>query len=97
MKRFRLLHDALLEVLEALRYYRSQAPNLGAAFIQEVKAAILDVAENPEQWAVVRPPVRRRLVHRFPYSIVYRIDPEEIVVVAVMHMHRHPTYWAGRI
>ena len=96
MKRFRLLHDALLEVLEAFRYYRSQAPNLGATFIQEVKAAILDVAENPEQWAVFRPPVRRRLVHRFPYAVLYKIEQDEVVVVAVMHMHRNPTYWVGR-
>jgi hypothetical protein len=35
-------------------------------------------------------------VHRFPYGLLYRVDPEEVIVLAVAHLHRHPTYWVGR-
>jgi hypothetical protein len=36
-------------------------------------------------------------VHRFPYAVLYRPDPDEIVVVAVMHQRRRPGYWLGRM
>jgi len=41
--------------------------------------------------------IRKRPVHRFPYAVLYRVDPDEIVVVAVMHQRRRPDYWRSRI
>ena len=41
--------------------------------------------------------IRRFLFTRFPYSLIYGIDQETIVVIAVAHQHREPRYWAGRI
>jgi len=36
------------------------------------------------------------MVRRFPFGILYRIEPEQIVVVAVMHLRRRPGYWRDR-
>jgi plasmid stabilization system protein ParE len=41
--------------------------------------------------------MRKRLVHRFPYALLYRVEPAEVVIVAVMHQRRRPDYWLGRI
>jgi plasmid stabilization system protein ParE len=97
MKKVRLLDPAEQEMLDAARYYESQAAGLGDDFLSKVESAVRDVAERPDMWPVIRLDIRRRLVHRFPYGILYRICPEEIVVVAVAHLRRHPAYWIGRI
>jgi hypothetical protein len=46
--------------------------------------------------ATIQPHFRRRLIHRFPYGLIYRIDPDEIIILATMHPHRHPDYWIDR-
>jgi hypothetical protein len=32
-----------------------------------------------------------------PYAVIYREDADEIVVLAVMHLHRRPDYWTDRL
>ncbi len=39
---------------------------------------------------------RRGLLRRFPYSVIYRVEPEGILVVAVAHSRRRASYWRGR-
>jgi plasmid stabilization system protein ParE len=97
MNKVRFLDPAEREMLDAARYYDSQAVGLGEDFLSKVEGAVRDIAEHADRWPVIRFEIRRRLVHRFPYGIFYRIGPEEIVVVAVAHLRRHPTYWIGRI
>ena len=96
MKQVRFLGPAEQEMLGAARYYESQAVGLGEDFLYKIQSAIKDVAEHPDRWLAIRFDIRRRPVHRFPYGILYRICPEEIVIVAVMHLRRHPSYWIGR-
>ncbi|OHB74122.1 MAG: plasmid stabilization protein [Planctomycetes bacterium RBG_16_55_9] len=97
MKKIRFLDPAEQEMLDAAHYYESQAVGLGEDFLSKVENAVRDVAAHPDMWPVIRLDIRRRLVHRFPYGILYKIDDEEIVVVAVAHLRRHPSYWIGRI
>jgi toxin ParE1/3/4 len=63
----------------------------------QIEAAVKDIGLNPERWPVIRFTVRRRLIHRFPFGLLYRIDPDEVIVLAVMHLHRHPDYWLNRL
>ena len=83
-------------MFDAAAYYELQVSGLGQDFLTKVASAVADIAENAERWPVVRLNVRRRLVHRFPYGLLYRVDPDEVVVLAVAHLHRHPTYWVER-
>ncbi|QTA80419.1 putative toxin-antitoxin system, toxin component, RelE/ParE-like [Desulfonema limicola] len=96
MKKAEFLYPAENEMLEAAEYYERQVKGLGSAFLREVQRAVKAVENNPEIWEVVRGNVRRRLVKRFPYGILYRIEPIKIIVVAVMHLHRNPNYWYDR-
>ena len=96
MKRARFLLPAQEEMLSAAAYYEAQAPGLGGGFLQKVDAAIRDISEHPERWPVIRSQVRRRLVHRFPYGVFYRVDPEEVVILAVADLRRRPNYWISR-
>ena len=96
IKTVRLLPPAEQELFDAARYYELQASGLGQDFLDKVKLALQDLASSTEQWPIVKDDIRRRLIRRFPYSLLYRIDPDEIAILAVMHQRRHPSYWLSR-
>ncbi|MBI4685677.1 MAG: type II toxin-antitoxin system RelE/ParE family toxin [Nitrospirae bacterium] len=97
MKPVVFLPEAEQEMFEAAKYYESQATDLGIDFLSETERAVNSVAELPITWPVVEGELRRRLVKKFPFGILYRIEPEEIVIVAVAHLRRKPGYWRERI
>ena len=41
--------------------------------------------------------MRRRMLNRFPYGLLYAVEADRIIVVAVMHLHRRPGYWKDRL
>ncbi|NLB54846.1 MAG: type II toxin-antitoxin system RelE/ParE family toxin [Lentisphaerae bacterium] len=96
MKPARFLRPAEAELLDAAHYYELQAKGLGGEFLDKIDAAILDIREAPERWPIIRPHIRRRLVHRFPYALLYRVEVDKIIILAIMHLHRRPDYWIGR-
>jgi plasmid stabilization system protein ParE len=97
MKSVVFLPEAEQEMLEAAGHYESQATDLGTDFLSEVERAVNSIAKLPMTWPVIEGELRRRLVRRFPFGILYRIEPEEIVIVAVAHLRRKPGYWRERI
>ena len=96
MTRIVFLDPAEKEMLSAALYYESQATGLGEYFIAEVHRATQYIEENPESGMVIRGNIRRRLMRSFPFGILYRIESDEIVIVAVMHLRKRPGYWADR-
>src|ERR1035437_5098466 len=90
------LSHARLEMAEAAIFYESQQPGLGQRFLDAIDRAVEEINEHPTTWPILQRNIRRRLVGRFPYSVLYRIDRDEIVIVAVMHLHRRPNYWTKR-
>lgn len=97
MKPVRLLGPAEQEMLEAAQYYELHAPGLSGDFLDSIESAIQDIGENPERWPIVYSGVRRRLIRRFPFGLLYRSEPKEVIVLAVMHLHRRPSYWVDRL
>lgn len=97
MKTVRFLQPAEQEMLDAAQYYELQASGLGLDFLDKIDSAVIDISQHPERWPIIQLNIRRRLVFRFPYSLLYRVDTEEAVVLAVAHQQRHPAYWIERI
>ncbi len=89
--------EARLEYREAAAFYAARRPGLGAAFTVEVEAALKRILEAPEQWRVIEQDVRRCLTHVFPYLILYTIENDFILIIAVAHGSREPGYWKQRI
>ena len=86
--------------MEAARsWYEEKAQNLGNEFIETVSAAIRLISDSPETWPFFddKLNVRRFLIRRFPFAILYRKRKDDIQVVAVMHVRRKPAYWKTRI
>jgi plasmid stabilization system protein ParE len=70
---------------------------LAQAFINAVEDAIFRIVESPTRWAVVDEDIRRCLTRKFPYGILYTIEEDYILIVAVMHCSREPGYWKERV
>ena len=82
---------------EAALYYEAARPGFGDIFLDDIRHAIDAIRERPELGTNAAYGFRRILVRRFPFSIVYAIESEGVVVVAVSHQRRRPGYWKGRI
>ena len=91
--------DVYAELDHSRAWYEERADNLGVEFLDEVDRAIETVRESPTVWPFhdESHSIRRYLVHRFPYGVVYRIKDLTIQIIAVTHLRRHPDYWRGRI
>jgi plasmid stabilization system protein ParE len=92
----RFLAPAEEEMLEAAFYYEMQVEKLGTNFLDIVEAAAAEIAGNPDVWPEIEKGIRRILIRRFPYSILYAFDKNEVIIVAVMHQKQKPRYWLGR-
>lgn len=91
------LPEAEQEFREATRYYEAEASGVGVAFVAEVRKAVRSIIENPYAAAAVGAGIRRTVLKHFPYDILYAVEPDLIMVVAVAHQKRRPQYWHSRI
>lgn len=98
---YRYHPEARRELDEAVDWYEDAATGLGADFFDEVEAAVRDACEHPVRWPLfpsVDPALAvRRRVLRFPYSVAWLVQPDQIVIVAVAHAKRRPGYWLDRL
>jgi plasmid stabilization system protein ParE len=88
--------EAEAEFVQATEYYEECEAGLGYDFAVEVYSAIERTMAYPKAWPIIEEDIRRSLVRRFPYGILYAEEDEELFIVAVMHLHRDPDYWKHR-
>jgi len=88
--------DAKDEFLEAVQYYEGCQGGLGYRFRLAIESATKKIAETPFMYRVLHAPFRRHLVTKFPYSIIYSIEPDHIRIIALAHNKRKPGYWIDR-
>ena len=84
---------ALLELEDAIAFYETELAGLGRLFKEEIKSSVSRIKEHPEAWSIERGDVRKALLHRFPYKILYSVEKDHIIVLAIAHQHRKPNYW----
>ena len=89
--------EAEEEFLLAINYYEERQTGLGHDFAKEVYSAIQSIIEHPKTWPVFEMDIRRRLISRFPYAILYSDEGNAVYILAVMHLRRDPTYWIARL
>ena len=88
--------EAENELNKAIDYYEDIEPGLGYDFALEINSTIKRTVELPKAWSVLEGDIRRSLVRRFPYGILYFEEHDGIFIVAIMHLHREPGYWRHR-
>lgn len=95
--RLEVRRKAAEDITEAAVWYEQRSQGLGAEFIRAIDTCLALIARNPLAFPVVYREARMALPRRFPYKVIYQAKAEAIIVVAVMHAHRHPKRWQKRI
>ncbi|MBI4603928.1 MAG: type II toxin-antitoxin system RelE/ParE family toxin [Planctomycetes bacterium] len=88
--------QARRDLKQAAQWYEGQERGLGKSFIAQVDAVLDSVGRSPFLHPVVYKDVRRALVRRFPYAVFYRVTTDTILVLAVAHFSRDPSFWQQR-
>jgi toxin ParE1/3/4 len=96
MTKVRLHPEAEIEMTEAAAYYEAQQVDLGKRFLASVQDAVSSIRINPRLYPLVDLDVRRCLTKVFPFGVLFRILPDQIVIIAIMHLARRPDYWKNR-
>ena len=89
--------EAQNEFASAARFYEDRRQGLGLDFALTVQRTYERLLEFPDAGAPFGRRLRRALVPKFPYGLLYRVEPDRIYVIAVMHLHRRPGYWRSRL
>ena len=97
MRRIEFHPEAQDEFISAAQFYERQTEGLGLDFITTVQRTYERLLESPASGPPFGRRLRRLLVPKFPFGLLYRVEPERIYVIAVMHLHRQPGYWRSRL
>jgi plasmid stabilization system protein ParE len=89
----RTLDAAEREVSDAFDYYDSQSEGLGHRMTGEIRDALAGILDFPEAHPLFDSAHRKRNLKKFPYSIIFRIEGDEVVFVACFHLHSDPAKW----
>ena len=94
--KFEFHPEALAEYQHAGHYYARQQPGLDRRFVASVEEAIHSILGNPLRWRCYDRDVRRCLTKIFPYGVLYTVESDFVLIVAVAHGSREPGYWKHR-
>jgi plasmid stabilization system protein ParE len=95
--RFEFHPEALAEYENAARYYAGCQKGLELRFIAAVEHVVQQIVDAPEHWLILEEDIRRCLTRVFPYAVLYSIETDYVLIIAVMHSHREPGYWRKRV
>ena len=89
--------EVSLELEAAALWYEERLLGLGEDFLTEYSATLRRILDAPERWRRILGQNRKLNFRRFPYAIVYSVHADALYIKAVMHLHRRPFYWKGRV
>ncbi len=92
----RLRAEARYELLSEVAYYEGKRSGTGRRFREAVQAAFNLIRSFPAGGAPGPAGTRRTKVKGFPFTVVYRDEPEEVIVFAVAPDRQQPGYWLAR-
>jgi plasmid stabilization system protein ParE len=83
--------EAELDIQDAFAWYETQSSRLGSEFVRAIDVSLSGIGRNPFAYPVIRKPIRRALIRRFPFGIFYVVDQDAIAIIACLHGKRDPT------
>jgi plasmid stabilization system protein ParE len=97
MRQLLVREEAELDLVEAALHYERERQGLGLRFERELNHVLGLLQTSPRQFPEIETGVRRALVRTFPYGVFFSLEDETILVLAVLHLRRHPQTWKGRL
>ena len=92
-----ILAAAEADLVDAVAYYNDQSEGLGYEFAAEIRQTLARIVRFPDAWHPLSQRTRRCRTKRFPYGVVYQVRGDLVLVVAIMHLRRHPDSWRQRL
>jgi toxin ParE1/3/4 len=90
-------HEAAeAELLDEIGYLELRAKGLGRRFFREVRRAEGVIAQFPESGEEILPGIRKTMVRKFRLSLIYAVEKDGLLILAVAHQSRRAGYWVGR-
>lgn len=86
----RFTQDASIELEAGVRWYEEQRRGLGSDFMLSVEASLGAIQRTPLMFPVIHRDVRRAMVKRFPYGLLFRVQTDSIDIISVFHFKRSP-------
>jgi plasmid stabilization system protein ParE len=94
--------EAQSELRRAALWHDQQRAGLGDELFADVGSTLERMATAPQAFPIwptlpgSENPIRRALLHRFPYALAFEIGANRVLVLAVAHAKRRPFYWLAR-
>ena len=85
------------DIAAIVRHYEGEQLGLGDDFRAEAIETIACVSNFPFSGVLVDADIRRILLQRFPYQILYVVTAEELFILTIAHQHRRPGHWRRRL
>lgn len=96
MSNIQLTDDAREDLTASAKYYESKQIGLGSDFLDEVEKALEQIKQNPNQFPIIYKNVRKALVGRFPYKLLFIVKSIGIIIFSVFHTSQNPEKWKKR-
>ena len=80
-------------ISEAFYWYEMKQKSLGYDFLENIQVQIRNIQNAPLLYQIRHKNIRCALVPRFPYGIFYLIENDKIIILAVLHFSRDPSFW----
>lgn len=95
--KFIISDAAQLDYEEIIYWYSDSSSLIAERFRQNLKKSVKYIVSMPFASQMIAPDVRQHIIHKFPYKVIYTVENNEIVVVAIVHQKRSPIVWENRI
>lgn len=102
MTQIRFAPEVPDELAEVVLWYEAKRQGLGEEFLDEIGTILPLVGGRPRSFPQLQGvdanlEIRRALLARFPYALVFLVQEEGVRILAVAHAKRRPGYWLGRV
>ena len=96
--KYRFHRTATAEHYDNVNFYEERLPGLGADYLKEFESVMAHICTAPNFYPTIgAPDIHKAGLKRFPFHVIYRAEQNQIIVLAVAHQRRQPTYWSGRL
>ena len=96
MTEVKFLPEADIDYREAIVWYEARSSQAASGFEAAFEVALRQITEAPERWTRCDEKHRFYSLRRYPFSIIYRIETDLILIVAVAHVRRSENFWKNR-
>jgi plasmid stabilization system protein ParE len=96
--RIELSPAAQIEFDEAADWYGAKSAELRERFVTTIDATLARIQRSPTAFPITHGThVRRNVLRKFPYIILFTVEADRILVYSVFHTSRNPIVWRGRV